>query len=78
MGACPGASAIRSLPRAALRVVRAHGSDSLAFFKLRLDKHYLFTADRHAFLGYRVLRGMLLVSGDLRDRRRPSPSSWAR
>jgi lysylphosphatidylglycerol synthetase-like protein (DUF2156 family) len=49
---------------AALRVVRTHGSDSLAFFKLRRDEHYLFTADRHAFLGYRVLRGMLLVSGD--------------
>jgi len=59
----------RALPNAAeraaaKRLVRAHGSDTLAYFKLRLDKHYLFTADARAFVGYRVVNGVLLVSGD--------------
>jgi lysyl-tRNA synthetase class 2 len=44
--------------------VRAHGSDTLAYFKLRRDKHYLFTADLRAFLGYRVENGVVLVSGE--------------
>src|SRR5207302_193525 len=49
-------AAPRDLPDPALRelagdLVRAHGSDTLAYFKLRHDKHYLFTADRRAFLG---------------------------
>ena len=62
-------AAPRDLPDPALRVVagelvRAHGSDTLAYFKLRRDKHYLFTADRRAFLGYRVESGVLLVSGE--------------
>ena len=38
--------------------------DTLAFFKLRRDTHYLFAADRRAFLGYRIEGGVLLVSGD--------------
>jgi lysyl-tRNA synthetase class 2 len=50
--------------RAALHLVREHGHDTLAFFKLRPDKHYVFSADGRAFLGYRVLHGALLVSGD--------------
>ena len=59
----------RALPgpdarRAAMHLVRAHGSDSLAFFKLRPDKHSLFSPDGRAFLGYRVVGGALLVSGD--------------
>jgi lysyl-tRNA synthetase class 2 len=59
----------RSLPgeesrRAARELVRSHGSDTLAYFKLRRDQHYLFSADRQAFLGYRVEAGVLLVSGD--------------
>jgi lysyl-tRNA synthetase class 2 len=45
-------------------LVRAHGSDTLAFFKLRRDLHYLFAADHRAFLGYRVEGGVLLVAGD--------------
>jgi lysyl-tRNA synthetase class 2 len=45
-------------------LLRRHGSDTLAFFKLRRDIHYLFSADRQAFVGYRVKNGVLLVAGD--------------
>jgi lysyl-tRNA synthetase, class II len=48
----------------ALTLVRAHGRDTLAFFKLRLDAQYHFAPDRRAFLGYRVSNGVMLVSGD--------------
>jgi lysyl-tRNA synthetase, class II len=48
----------------AIDVVRRHGSDTLAYFKLRRDKHYLFSPDRTAFVGYRIDRRVLLVSGD--------------
>lgn len=59
----------RALPSGAARsaaraLVRAYGHDTLAFFKLRLDKQYLFSGDRRAFLGYRIENGVLLVSGD--------------
>ncbi|MEA2438257.1 MAG: lysyl-tRNA synthetase, class [Thermoleophilaceae bacterium] len=50
--------------RAAVALVRSHGNDTLSFFKLRDDKHYLFSPDRRAFAGYRVENGVLLVSGD--------------
>jgi lysyl-tRNA synthetase class 2 len=50
--------------RAAAALVRAHGSDTLSFFKLRADKHYFFSADRSAFVGYQVQNGVLLLSGD--------------
>ena len=49
---------------AAGELVRRHGADTLAYFKLRRDQHYLFGPDRRAFLGYRVEAGVLLVSGD--------------
>ncbi|MFZ0042920.1 MAG: phosphatidylglycerol lysyltransferase domain-containing protein [Solirubrobacteraceae bacterium] len=49
---------------AAAELVRAHGSDTLSFFKLREDKHYFFSADRAAFVGYRIENGVLLLSGD--------------
>jgi lysyl-tRNA synthetase, class II len=49
---------------AAARLVRAHGSDTLAYFKLRRDKNYLFSSTAQAFLGYRIVNGVLLVSGD--------------
>ena len=52
------------LRRAARELVRRHGDDTLAYFKLRRDQHYLFSSDRQAFLGYRVEAGVLLVSGD--------------
>ncbi len=59
----------RSLPGPAVRrlaadVVRAHGRDSLSFFKLRADKQYFFNQDRTAFVGYRVEAGVLILSGD--------------
>jgi lysyl-tRNA synthetase, class II len=59
----------RGLPDAGARrlataLVRQHGSDTLAFFKLRADSHYLFSPDRRAFVGYRVESGVLLCSGD--------------
>lgn len=50
--------------RRAAALVHRHGHDTLSFFKLRRDKHYLFSADGHAFLGYRVEGGVMLVSGD--------------
>ena len=49
---------------AARELVRRHGADTLAYFKLRRDQHYLFSADGRAFLGYRVEAGVMLVSGD--------------
>ena len=50
--------------RAAIELVRSHGDDTLSFFKLREDKHYLFSPDGRAFAGYRIESGVLLVSGD--------------
>jgi lysyl-tRNA synthetase class 2 len=52
------------LRRAATDLVRRHGTDTLAYFKLRRDQHYLFGRDRRAFLGYRIQSGVLTVSGD--------------
>jgi lysyl-tRNA synthetase class 2 len=62
-------AAPRVLPGAEVRgaaheLVRRHGADTLAYFKLRRDQHYLFSADRRAFLGYRVEAGVVIVSGD--------------
>ncbi|HZU40626.1 MAG TPA: phosphatidylglycerol lysyltransferase domain-containing protein [Solirubrobacteraceae bacterium] len=62
-------AAPRALPspaarQAAVALVRAHGHDTLSFFKLRGDKHYYFSADRRAFVGYRIENGVLLLSGD--------------
>ncbi|MEA2392004.1 MAG: lysyl-tRNA synthetase, class [Solirubrobacteraceae bacterium] len=50
--------------RLAQDLVRAHGADTLSFFKLREDKQYLFGAGGDALLGYRIESGTLLVSGD--------------
>ncbi len=49
---------------AAAGLVRAYGHDTLSFFKLRGDKHYLFSPDGRAFIGYRIENGVLLCSGD--------------
>jgi lysyl-tRNA synthetase class 2 len=62
-------AAPRALPdpaarRMAAELVRAHGSDTLSFFKLRADKQYLFSGDARAFAGYRIENGVLLLSGD--------------
>jgi lysyl-tRNA synthetase, class II len=52
------------LRRAAASLVRAHGDDTLAFFKLREDTQYLFDATRQAFFAYRIEAGTMLISGD--------------
>jgi lysyl-tRNA synthetase class 2 len=62
-------AAPRRLPSQAARqqaasLVRAHGSDTLSFFKLRGDKQYFFSIDQQAFVGYRIENGVLLLSGD--------------
>ena len=48
----------------ARELVRAYGRDTLAYFKLRADKHYLFSDDLRAFVGYRIESGVLIVSGE--------------
>lgn len=45
-------------------LVRAFGADTLAPFVLRADKSYFFTDDESAFLAYRVVGGVAIVSGD--------------
>ena len=62
--AAPGALPGPGVRAAAADLVRAHGRDTLSFFKLRRDKHYFFAADGSAFLGYRIENGVLLCSGD--------------
>ncbi len=62
-------TAPRALPSEAVRevaseLVREHGTDTLAFFKLRADERYLFSEDREAFVGYTIENGVLLLSGD--------------
>jgi lysyl-tRNA synthetase, class II len=62
-------AAPRSLPdaearRTARQLVRRYGTDTLAFFKLRHDKQYLFDPAGSAFLAYRIQNGVLLCSGD--------------
>jgi lysyl-tRNA synthetase, class II len=46
------------------RLVREHGTDSLAFFSLRRDKSYFFSPSGRSFLAYRVVNGCALVTGD--------------
>jgi lysyl-tRNA synthetase class 2 len=45
-------------------LVRAHGTDTLSFFKLRGDQQYFFSPDLRAFVAYRVENGVLLLAGD--------------
>ena len=52
------------LRRAAAELVREHGADTLSFFKLRTDKHYLFNPEETAFVGYRIESSVLMISGD--------------
>ena len=53
-------------------LVRAWGADTLAPFVLRSDKSYFFSADESAFLAYRVVGGVAIVSGDPIGPRDPS------
>ena len=62
--AAPAALPDPAARAAAAELVRAHGHDTLSFFKLRGDKHYFFSGDRQAFVGYRIEGGVLLLSGD--------------
>jgi lysyl-tRNA synthetase class 2 len=48
----------------ATALVHAWGIDTLAPFVLRADKSYFFTPDEAAFLAYRVVGGVAIVSGD--------------
>ncbi len=57
----PASSAARQV---AADLVRAHGADTLAFFKLRGDGNYIFSEDRRAFVAYAIENGVLLLSGD--------------
>jgi lysyl-tRNA synthetase class 2 len=45
-------------------LVREFGADTLAPFVLRTDKSYFFSASEGAFLAYRVVGGVAIVSGD--------------
>ena len=45
-------------------LVRAWGADTLAPFVLRRDKSYFFSEDESAFVAYRVVSGVAIVSGD--------------
>ena len=66
------------LRRAARELVRRHGDDTLAYFKLRRDQHYLFSPDRRAFLGYRVEAGRAPRLGRPRRPRAGNPVAVAR
>ena len=48
----------------AVALVERHGADSLAYFALRRDKSYFFSASGSSFLAYRVINGTALVAGD--------------
>ena len=45
-------------------LVTAWGADTLAPFALRADKSYFFSVEDNAFLAYRVVGGVAIVSGD--------------
>src|SRR5205823_645325 len=45
-------------------LVASWGTDTLAPFVLRADKSYFFSEDERAFLAYRVVGGVAVVSGD--------------
>jgi len=48
----------------ARELVSAYGEDTLAPFALRADKSYFFGESERAFLAYRVVGGVAIVSGD--------------
>ena len=48
----------------AAELVQEHGHDSLAYFALRRDKSYFFSASGRSFLAYRVIGGTALIAGD--------------
>jgi lysyl-tRNA synthetase, class II len=63
------AVALRSGPTAAERervreLVRAYGSDTLAYFALRDDKSYFFSGDGQVVIAYTFVSGYALVAAD--------------
>jgi lysyl-tRNA synthetase, class II len=48
----------------ARELVAAWGADTLSQFVLRADKSYFFSENRRAFVAYRVVGGVAIVSGD--------------
>jgi lysyl-tRNA synthetase, class II len=48
----------------ARRIVRSYGSDTLAYFALRRDKSYFFSADGRSLVAYAYVRGYALVAAD--------------
>jgi lysyl-tRNA synthetase class 2 len=60
----PRQPATGMLRNRAHRLVTRYGADSLSALTLGDDVHHLFSPDRRAFLGYRIQRGVLVVSGD--------------
>lgn len=46
------------------RLVRAHGHDTLSFFKLRRDTHQLLGPGERSMLAYRIEAGVMLLSAD--------------
>ena len=48
----------------ARKLVELYGSDTLAYFALREDKHFFFGSDGKAMIAYAVSLGTAIVSGD--------------
>ncbi len=48
----------------AREIVRAYGSDTLAYFALRRDKSYFFSADGRSVIAYAYVRGYAMVAAD--------------
>ncbi|HEY8582579.1 MAG TPA: lysine--tRNA ligase, partial [Capillimicrobium sp.] len=48
----------------ALRIVREHGSDTLAYFALRRDKSWFFSSDGRSLIAYAYVRGHAMVAAD--------------
>jgi lysyl-tRNA synthetase, class II len=61
-----GPGRVRQDDRAEIRKLLEHygGQDSLGYFALRDDKNVLWSPSRKACIGYRVLAGVMLASGD--------------
>lgn len=57
----PPSEELRARARA---IVRAWGSDTLAYFALRRDKSYFFTADGRSLIAYAYVRGYAMVAAD--------------
>ena len=48
----------------AREIVREYGSDTLAYFALRRDKSYFFSADGRSVIAYAYVRGYAMVAAD--------------